>query len=151
MAPAPSVSKARGVVVLVALIMTACGQAGDEQGDATSEPTRPAIELPSFSRLPTGGDSPVTGEVPDDILAAIVADAAERTEVGRDGIDVLRAEAVTWSDGSLGCPQRGEVYPQTPVDGYHVVVDAAGEHLDYRVDEGGGYRICEQPLPPAGG
>jgi hypothetical protein len=44
-------------------------------------------------------------EVPEDLLKAILADAAERMGLPTEAFTVVRAEAVTWSDGSLGCPQ----------------------------------------------
>jgi hypothetical protein len=37
---------------------------------------------------------------------------------------VVQAEAVTWPDGALGCPEPGIVYTQALVPGYWVVVEA---------------------------
>ena len=48
------------------------------------------------------------------------------------GIQVVQATATTWNDGSLGCPERGVMYTQALVDGYHVIVEANGQKLDYR-------------------
>jgi hypothetical protein len=89
----------------------------------------------------------VTGEVPTDILAAILGDAAEQTGVPEADIEVVRAEAVTWSDGSLGCPEPGMLYTQALVDGFQVVVNAGDEELDYRVGQGGSFRLCETGGP----
>ena len=89
----------------------------------------------------------MTGEVPDDTLAGILSDAAQRTGLPEDAIEVVRAEAMTWSDGSLGCPEPGMVYTQALVDGFHVVLDAGGEELDYRVGQGGSFRLCENGRP----
>lgn len=91
----------------------------------------------------------VTGEVPQDILDAIVADAGERT--GRDDIEVLVAEAVIWNDGSLGCPEPGMLYTMALVEGYRVVVEAGDEQIDYRVGSGGAFRVCEGVVKPLGG
>ncbi len=38
-------------------------------------------------------------------------------------------------------------YTQALVDGYHVVIVAGGEELDYRVGSGGSFRLCEGSLP----
>ena len=57
---------------------------------------------------------------------------------------------MTWPDGSLGCPQPGQVYTQALVDGYHVVLDADGDELDYRVGSGGSFNLCENGLPRGG-
>ena len=60
---------------------------------------------------------------------------------------VTKAEAVTWPDGSLGCPEPGMFYTQALVDGYWIVVEAGGQALDYRVSGGGNFRICDTPQP----
>ena len=87
------------------------------------------------------------GEVPEAILDAILADAAQRSGVEADDIAVTRAESVTWSDGSLDCPEPGMSYTQALVDGYHVVLDADGEELDYRVTAAGSFVLCEAGRP----
>ncbi|HYI65340.1 MAG TPA: hypothetical protein VEW95_00285 [Candidatus Limnocylindrales bacterium] len=91
----------------------------------------------------------MTGELPNEILAGILSDAAQRTGVAEDAIEVVRADAMTWSDGSLGCPEPGMLYTQALVDGFHVIVNADGEELDYRVGQGGSFRLCED-APPGG-
>lgn len=88
--------------------------------------------------------------MPVDQLDAIVADAARRTGIDEDEIETIRATAMTWPDGSLGCPEPGQMYTQALVDGYHVVLDAAGESLDYRATTSGSFRLCEKPSRPAG-
>jgi hypothetical protein len=92
----------------------------------------------------------VTGEVPAEIMASIVADAADRAGVDPDEVEVIQAMEVTWSDGSLGCPEPGMSYTQALVDGYHVIVDAGGEQLDYRVAGQGAFRVCEDGGRPSG-
>jgi len=117
---------------------------------ATVEPgTRPTPVRPgSPERVPTGGPAPVTGEVPEDLLAAILADAAARSGGNPETFAVVRAEAVTWGDGSLGCPQPDMMYTQALVDGYWVVLQQGDQTLDYRASEGGFFLLCEgQQLP----
>lgn len=89
--------------------------------------------------------TPVTGEAPVDVLARIRGDLATRT--GRDtaALKPVRDEAVTWSDGALGCPRFGEVYPQQTMRGYWVVYAVGGNNYDYRVDARGRFRLCENP------
>ena len=94
-------------------------------------------------------DEPVTGEVPAEIMAELLADAAERTGEAADAIDVTQAIAVTWNDGSLGCPEPNMSYTMALVDGYHVILVAGGEELDYRVGEQGGFRLCENNVRPS--
>lgn len=92
----------------------------------------------------------MTGEVPAEILADLVADAAERTSTEPDAVEVIQAQAVTWNDGSLGCPEPGMFYTQALVDGYQVILQAGDEELDYRVSSAGGFRVCEGGGRPSG-
>jgi hypothetical protein len=80
-------------------------------------------------------------------MEQVIADAARRTGVPSERIEVIRAEAVQWRDSSLGCPEPGMSYMQVIVDGYWVVVAAGGEELDYRLDDRGNLRLCDQPSP----
>jgi hypothetical protein len=91
---------------------------------------------------------PVTGEVPPDLLAAIVDDLARTTGAPPSAIQVLRSEAVVWNDGSLGCPQPDVAYTQALVEGYWVVLAWDGQAFDYRAAEGGHFFRCEAGLPP---
>jgi hypothetical protein len=56
---------------------------------------------------------------------------------------VIEAAAVEWSDGSWGCPEPGMTYTQAIVNGWQVVVEAAGQTLDYRATGPGSFRLCE--------
>jgi hypothetical protein len=84
-------------------------------------------------------------------MGPLLADAAERSGVAQDAIVVVEAVSMTWNDGSLGCPEPGMAYTQALVDGYHVILDADGEELDYRVNLDGGFRLCEAVRTPSGG
>jgi hypothetical protein len=95
----------------------------------------------------------VTGEVPEALLDEILADASERLAVDVAEIVVVRAQSVTWPDGSLGCPEPGVAYTQALVPGYWVVV-ADEQQLDYRVGRQGSFLLCENPttaVPPGAG
>ncbi|HET6648660.1 MAG TPA: hypothetical protein VFH79_00730 [Candidatus Limnocylindria bacterium] len=88
------------------------------------------------------------GEVPGDLLDAITSEAAERAGVEADEVAIITAEAVTWSDGSLGCPEPGMMYTQALVPGYRVVVEAGGEEMYFHASERGDFQFCENPKPP---
>ena len=92
------------------------------------------IETPHFKL--------VSGEVPVDLLDEIIADLVIRTGVAREDIQVVEAEAVVWSDGSLGCPKPGEFYIQILVNGYWVVLQVEGIAHDYRASDGGHFTLC---------
>lgn len=79
------------------------------------------------------------------MLAEVVADAAGRAGVDADQLDVVRSQAVEWPDGSLGCPRPGEFYTQAIVAGYWVEISGPQQVYDYRLDEAGNFRLCEEP------
>lgn len=104
----------------------------------------------SSDRVPApspGEEPPLTGEVPEEIMAAIFSHAAA-SGMSREDLVVVRAEAVTWSDGSLGCPEPGVFYTQATVPGYWVVLDHDGAIHDYRVDDNGSFKTCDASGPP---
>ena len=101
----------------------------------------------SPERVEISTPDPVVGEVPEELLAAILEDAEARVETADEEFAVLRAEAITWSDGSLGCPQPGMMYTQALVEGYWVVLEVGGEQFDYRAAASGYFTLCEQGLP----
>ena len=67
---------------------------------------------------------------------------------------MVRAEAVVWNDGSLGCPQPGEFYIQILVNGYWVISQVEGVEYDYRANDSGFFTLCEGigelPISPPG-
>jgi hypothetical protein len=48
--------------------------------------------------------------------------ASEEAGAASAQLRVVAAEAVTWPDGSMGCPQPGLMYTQALVPGYRVVL-----------------------------
>ena len=119
--------------------------------EQTPKPVEPTPTLPE--QPPVDSTVPVvTGEVPSDLLESILADATSRVATA-SSIIVVRAQSVTWSDGSLGCPEPGMSYTQALVDGYWVVLDADGQMMDYRASASGAFKLCADSMgvPPVGG
>lgn len=90
------------------------------------------------------------------VLPALLEDAARRAGSPASALRVVSAEAVTWADGALGCPQPGRLYTQALVPGHRVRIAApAGAHHDYHLSLRGGWLWCDParaqpPLPPSG-
>ncbi|HWH37460.1 MAG TPA: hypothetical protein VNT28_06765 [Candidatus Limnocylindrales bacterium] len=105
---------------------------------AEGEPTMPDHSLPP------------AGVVPQDLFAEMVEQAAAVAGVSIAEVSVDRAQAVTWSDGSLGCPEPGQMYTQALVDGYWVVLRAGGQEYDFRASQRGEVKLCPpgQGRPP---
>ena len=114
---------------------------------------REPIVTQSIIPAPTPKDEPkpVKDAVPQAILEAILKEVAGLAGVDRDQVMIERAESVVWNDGSLGCPEPGMAYTQALVNGYWIVVEAAGKKYDFRVGSGGSFRLCPpgQGQPPS--
>ena len=113
---------------------------------------------PSESKVKS--DSPAQSLLPPPlaaVLPALLADAAQRSGVPQDRLRVVRAVAVTWPDGSLGCPQPGFSYTQALVPGWQVLiaVPSSAVPLQYHGSDRGGWLHCPagraSPALPASG
>jgi hypothetical protein len=124
-------------------VPTARAEDQDEDNLDRLYPTLPE----GFERIERTQQAPVTGEVPASLLESILEDLSSRQGIDTQQIEVVRAEAVIWSDGSLGCPKLGEYYTQEPVRGYWIILEVGTTPYDYRASERGHFTLCERPLP----
>jgi hypothetical protein len=88
---------------------------------------------------------PVLGTGEQQLVSQARADLSERLGVAPDQIELMAFDAVTWPDGSLGCPQPGMAYTQVLVDGARIVLAYNGQTYEYH---SGGRRApfwCENP------
>jgi hypothetical protein len=97
---------------------------------------------PSTSPTLTEETPPVKSEMPQKILEPILKEAAALAKIPREQLVIVRAEAVVWNDGSLGCPEPGMMYTQALVNGYWVIIDAGRQRYDFRVGSGGSFLLC---------
>ena len=87
--------------------------------------------------------SPGPNDLPASVVDPVVAEVARLAAVPTDQVVVVSAEAVTFPDGSLGCPQPGMVYTQAMVDGYKIVAEAGSKTYDFR-GTGSSFRLCTE-------
>ena len=143
--------------MLAALLAALAAACTADPGGATRVPAhaatalggRPSDLLIGTPRAATVAPTaaPVVGEAPDVIVAAVRADLAAR--IGRDAASVaaiVRSEAVTWPDGSMGCREVRMTYVTLQTPGYWIVLRVNGVDYDYRVAERGTPRRCERGL-----
>lgn len=81
------------------------------------------------------------------------ADLAERLDVDAESIRVSRFSAVTWRDGSLGCPAPDGLYTQALVKGYRLVLSVDATDYYYHAGAAGEPFLCPEerrrdPLKP---
>lgn len=141
-----------GLIAALAIVATGCGTANDAPvasptpEPSVSAPPPPPMSEPPESPPPTAQPPRQGGDVPEEYLTAAIADAAERADTEPAQVDVTRATAMRWPDGSLGCPQPGQVYTQAIVEGYHIELRVRDRTYDYRLDEQGNLRLCTEPI-----
>src|SRR5262245_25196267 len=135
------------ITVTVALNLVVCMRSG--LGSPNESMTTPS-ETPVSTSTPQ--PSPAESQIPEAILEPILKEAAKLANVLRQQLQIVRAEAVVWNDGSLGCPEPGMQYTQALASGYWVVVKSAERTYDFRVRRDGSFRLCppgrgRPPLP----
>lgn len=110
----------------------------------SSSPNAGASGRPGFESAPAWNSGTGTpAAVSDARLQAIRADLRAR-DVATDTLAVVESVAVTWNDGSWGCPTPGHSYTQALVPGQRVVVEAGGVRYDYRFGSGDEPKLCER-------
>lgn len=120
------------VAVAAAALLVACGNESGAEGQPTVSST-PNPETP-------GTTGPASGQV-----EQAKADLAKRLGVEAAQVTVVSSSEVTWSDGSLGCPEPGMNYTQALVPGSRIILEAAGKQYHYHA---GGTRppfLCTNP------
>ena len=131
--------------LILVIWLTACTpvpqQLPESQSPVTESPlisatanTEPAVVQPVVDDTP--------GPISRELVEKSKADLSKRLEVSPDTIRIAEAQAVTWPDGSLGCPQPGQVYAQVLTPGYWIVLEADDKQYPYHTDETGQLVLC---------
>ena len=86
------------------------------------------------------------------VTQAVLADASKRTGLEVAKLEIVESVAVTWPDGSLGCPEPGMNYTMALVPGYRIRIRADQQVLSYHASARGYWVFCpagreEEPTP----
>ena len=76
------------------------------------------------------------------VIDAVLVDASQRTGLDITRLEIQESVAVTWADGSLGCPQPGMTYTMALVPGYRIRIKAGQQILDYHASARGYWVHC---------
>jgi hypothetical protein len=156
----------RTLLVVVGLAAAAAGACGGHRcaapaSTSTAPPTTPttttatttttaattaATPAPGGTTTTTGPNAIDEGLRPYVNLA--VTDLAGRLGLPPSAVTPVSARIVTWSDASLGCPQPGMSYAQTPVDGAVIELTAGGDRFRYHSGGSTPPFLCDQPASP---
>ena len=105
----------------------------------------PDLTIPPDMTIP-----PELGDVPFSVFQQAAEQAAAAAGATIEDVTIVRAERVTWSDGSLGCPEPGQMYTQALVPGFWLVLRVGDQEFDFRASERGELKLCPigQGQPP---
>ena len=73
-----------------------------------------------------------------------VADLATRLNIDASSIVTVSAQAMSWPDGSLGCPQPGMLYTQAIVDGAQIQLSVDSTSYSYHSGASGAPFLCQK-------
>lgn len=110
-------------------------------------PTRPATtQAQSAPGLSLVDVDPVAA----DLAALAQRLLAEQLDLPVRRVEVIDVQAAVWPDTSLGCPQPDQAYAQVLINGYRIVVEAAGEQTIFHTDFDRALRCSpgDEQLPP---
>lgn len=145
------------VVLTVVLLATSACAFSSEGPEPSSTPTPPSSTpaTPSEGASVPASPSPSTpggtgAALPDDIrtrptVVAAIDDTASREGVTPDQVVVAAWSPVTWTDGSLGCPQEGMSYTQALVEGELLILRVGAGLFQYHARAGGPFAYCATP------
>ena len=138
-APAVRLHGAATTLLVAVALLAGCAP-------AVSVPVTPA----PMTSTPTTSNPAGAGTDLQSLIRAVSDDAARRSGVDASRVRVVEAGAVTWSDGSLGCPEPDRMYTQALVPGFRIQVEAGGQPFDDHAGARGTWRLCpaERARPP---
>lgn len=135
-----------GLLQLLVLSVLGVALAG---GEPSAPPPRttgiaPPTRIPDavMAESSPAGEPVATASIPREVRRAVVADAAKRFKVAESSVVLAGAEQVTWSDGSLGCPEPGRLYTQMLVPGFRMQARTQEGQLTYHTDSRGNALTC---------
>lgn len=126
-------------LVALAIALTACGAAQEPSAGAettTTLVTTTTTQNETTTTMPTFDPQ----QLP--IVEEAKIDLAQRLGVDPEELEVVSAEATTWPDGSIGCPEPGMSYTQSLVEGSKVLLGHDGRVYDYHAGGDGEPFLC---------
>ena len=136
------------MMMLGMLLLMGCGETAVEPAVPPTPEPSPLPGEPDEAATPDPTEEEMDARIPDelqDLAGKMMADLSDRAEVSRDAITVVEVEAVTWSDGALGCPQPDMAYTMALEPGYRLVLSVEGKEFHYHTRGTADFIYCENP------
>jgi hypothetical protein len=126
--------------IVFGLVIAACGAVEEGSGTTPTSATTADRVTSTTVQIPSNTEGTVPADL--DQVSAAIADLAQHLQVEPGSIEFVEVRVVQWPDGSLDCPQEGEIYTQAVVDGSQVILRVDGRVYDYRADDIGNVKLC---------
>ena len=113
-----------------------------------STATQPAATAAASPKPGQGAGTSIAP--PPELVGAAQRQLALHLKVSPADLPLQSANAKEWPDGSLGCPQDGQVYPQIVTPGFLLIFTDAAQSVQYPVHTGGSAAqmlLCENGQP----
>ncbi|MGH8945037.1 MAG: hypothetical protein ACRDVL_02680 [Acidimicrobiia bacterium] len=123
----------------LAMVLAGCGAEGTDSAE-----TAPSTSQPGETTI-----SVKEGDM--DLVDQARADLAAHLSVPETDIELISIEAVTWRDGSLGCPEPGKFYTQALVEGHRIVLGYQERVYLYHSGDVRDPFLCSNPDSKDGG
>jgi hypothetical protein len=81
------------------------------------------------------------------LIDKATTDLAQRLSIPATQIELMEFRQVVWPDASMGCPQSGMVYEQSPVDGLLIRLRVSKAMYLYHSGGGADPFLCEGTSP----
>jgi hypothetical protein len=111
-----------GLLAVAFSLVLACGAPDQGAEEDSNTETTNAAGTTTIEPAPPSTISGGEEEIEMDLVRPALLDLARRLKVPEAEIEVLEVEPVSWPDGSLGCPQPGQMYTQALVEGHRIVL-----------------------------
>ena len=118
----------------VASLLAACGSddgSTDVETGSGDDDTTTTVDDTTTTEADMTDDDTADGPASTGGSQFAVDDLASHLGVDTSEIDVVSAEAVTWSDSAVGCPQKGFMYQQVLTEGTRIILEVDGTRYFY--------------------
>ena len=136
------------ILIIGMVIFAGCTPVSTESNPTLEATVPPNDPEPANPTQPVEDSNPAlnAGEVPQAIFESVLVDLMAVSGATVEEITINKSEAITWSDGSLGCPQPDVMYTLALVPGYHIIFSIGDKTYDYHVADTGSFVLCENSL-----
>jgi len=113
----------------------------------TPAPQEPGTPSPSITSQPAEGNATQMTHPVEKYVSLSKKDLAERLQIDREKILLVKTAEMLWLNAALGCPRPGKVYPTGRVPGFQIWLEVEGTQYIYNTDFNDSVILCPELNP----